>query len=288
MTSTLTYNLPGLELSVEDNSPLVASGMISEDLNFPIAPPQAWFDKQALSTATPVKITEDGQMFGHVAVFGVDHIGYDKVSRQAPRSACDYAFFKQGEVLTAEGGTVQTGVITAGLSHAGAHEDAVEAATHYDNITYGLADVAIYEDEIGIQIAGALRPDVTLAQARALRASNFSPDWRPVKQKGRFSKKLEMVALMACNLSGLLVHSLVASGALAEADDSSLLIKPGNECVVLDEDGDAKIICGTMWSLEPEAQEEIDRIQMLEDRIEYLETALRRVLLEEAIAEAMA
>lgn len=288
-TDTITYSLPGLNLSTATQAPLLASGMISDEYNFPVAPPKKWFGQQALTTPTPVKITEEGQIYGHVAVFGVDHIGYDKISRQAPKSACDYAFFKQGEVITADGNTVKTGVITAGLSHAGANEDAHGAATHYDDITYGLADVAIYEDAIGIQIAGALRPDVTLAQARALRASNFSPDWRPVKQKGRFGKKLEMVALMACNLSGLLVHSLVASGAIAEESEKSedYAIRPGSNCIVLDEDGDARMICGTMWSLDPEVPEAEDRVAILEDRIEYLETALKRVLVQEAIAEAM-
>lgn len=289
MTGTITYTLPGL-VSRDSSQPLVASGANpNAEINFPIAPPESWFQKQTYNRPQKVKITPEGRIYGHVAVFGVDHIGYDGVSRQAPRSSTDYQWYKQGEVITAEGTTVETGVITAALKHADTDVyDAVKASKHYDDTTYGLADVVAYDDDIGVQIAGALRPDVTLAQARALRASNFSPDWRPVKQKGRFMKKLEMVAIMACNLSGFIINPLVASGNIDAEQANDSLITPGDTCIKLDDEGNVVFMCGTAWGVKDEDDDEslASTVAALSDRVEFLETSLRRVLSQELLAEA--
>jgi hypothetical protein len=65
--------------------------------------------------------------------------------------------------------------------------------------------VALYENEWGIVAAGAMRSDVTPEQARRLRGSDISPDWRKV------NGRLEVVGLLAVNVSGFIVEGLAAS-----------------------------------------------------------------------------
>jgi hypothetical protein len=72
-----------------------------------------------------------------------------------------------------------------------------------------MADVAAGEDAFGIWVAGALRPDATPEQVRALRASAPSGDWRPI------GGRLELVAVCQVNVPGFPVaRACVASGSL--------------------------------------------------------------------------
>ena len=41
----------------------------------PINPPRDWFDDPKLTTETPLTITDDGRVFGHIATWNTDHIG---------------------------------------------------------------------------------------------------------------------------------------------------------------------------------------------------------------------
>lgn len=190
----------GAYLALDDAS-LVAAA--------PIRPPAAWFESPALSEATPITITDDGRVFGHVALWNTCHTGFANSCVTAPRSLTNYSLFRTGELVTDEGTHIPVGKITMSTGHASTRLSAAPAAAHYDDTGAVAADVSCGEDKHGIWISGALRPGLSDEQVRELRAAPMSGDWR------QLNGNLEMVALLAVNLPGFPVprtRALVASG----------------------------------------------------------------------------
>ena len=193
----------------------------------PEIPPREWFDNPQLKTKTPLTVDDDGRVYGHIALWDVDHIGLPRATKP-PRSRSNYAYFRTGVVRTDDGTDVPVGQLTLAGGHAGLNASAEEAVKHYDDTASAVADVAAGEDRWGIWVAGALRPDVTGSQVRALRASAPSGDWRPI------NGRLELVAICQVNVPGFpttramvaggKVMALVAAGArpLAELREKSL------------------------------------------------------------------
>jgi hypothetical protein len=174
----------------------------------PLAPPASWFTNPGLPGPTPLTVDDDGRIFGHLASWGTCHTGMQGRCVTPPRSLTGYSLFRVGAVRTAEGTDVAVGHITLGGGHADLHADVAGTLAHYDDAGTAVADVAAGEDEHGIWVAGALRPDVTDAQVRALRAAPLSGDWR------RHGSGLELVAALAVNVPGFpVVRSVAASGA---------------------------------------------------------------------------
>lgn len=172
----------------------------------PALPPRDWFEDPRLNGPTPLTVTADGRVYGHIAAWGVRHIGMPG-HVTPPRSQSGYAFFRTGVVET-DGGDVPVGQLTLAGGHAPLSADASAAVRHYDDTASAVADLAAGEDSYGIWVAGALRPDVTPTQVRALRASAPSGDWRPI------NGALELVALCQVNVPGFPVaRARVASGA---------------------------------------------------------------------------
>jgi len=200
-----------------DASALVACGMVADAV--PTNPPKEWFEKPKLNKATPLTITDDGQVFGHIAAWHVDHIGMAGGTRP-PRSRSNYAYFHTGVIRTDSGDDVPVGQLTLAGGHAGLEASAEEALRHYDDTASAFADVHAGEDAYGIWVAGSLRPGTTPEQIRAARASAPSGDWRPIK--GR----LELVAVCQVNVPGFpIARARVASGqvmALVAAGANSL------------------------------------------------------------------
>lgn len=159
-------------------------------------PPLEVFANPNLSQLTPLTVTDDGRVFGHVAGWNIAHIGFPGKQIYAPRSASSYAHFTTGALRTAEGEQIAVGQITLGTGHADLQMDHRSAASHYDNTGTAVADIATGEDEHGIWFAGALRPGVTPEQARELRASALSGDWRQI------GGNLELVGVLAVNVGG--------------------------------------------------------------------------------------
>lgn len=181
----------------------------------PVRPPAAWFADPDLDEPTPLVVTDDGRVYGHLATWDTCHIAQPAgpgTCVNPPRSASGYAYFRVGEVQTAEGTQVPVGHLTLDTRHAPPNASPSAALAHYDDTGTAVADVAAGEDRHGIWVAGALRPEVTPAQVRTLRASPLSGDWR------RIGGTLELVAALAVNVPGFPVprpNGLVASGHLA-------------------------------------------------------------------------
>jgi len=175
----------------------------------PSAPPTEWFTPPTFLRPTPLTVTADGRIFGHIAAFGTRHIGLPG-NVTPPRSRSGYAYYKTGVVRTAEGHDQPVGQLTLAGGHAPLSADAASAVQHYDDTDSTVADVNAGEDRHGIWVAGALRPDVTDSQVRALRASAPSGDWRPI------NGRLELIAVCQVNAPGFPIpraECLVAGGA---------------------------------------------------------------------------
>jgi hypothetical protein len=185
---------------------LIACGMVAGAI--PINPPSDWFKKPVLNGPTPLTVTDEGQVYGHIASWETDHIGLSRGTKP-PRSRSNYAYFHTGVCKTMEGTDVPVGQLTLAGGHASLEASASEAVRHYDDTASAVADVHAGEDQYGIFVAGALRPGCSPDQIRSLRASAPSGDWRPIRGS------LELVAVCQVNVPGFpIARARVASGAV--------------------------------------------------------------------------
>lgn len=194
------------ETKIAVDNTILASGK-------PWAPAATVFSNPHLTEPTPLTITADGRVFGHAALWGTCHVGYQDRCVQPPRSTKSYAYFNVGQVLTADAIPVDVGRITAGTGHAAIELAAQPAKEHYDHTGFAAAFVRAGEDEHGIWFSGQLAPDATETQIANLRAAGVSGDWRNI------GGNLEMVGLLAVNTPGFPVPRPMAS-VVAGADMS--------------------------------------------------------------------
>lgn len=166
----------------------------------PECPPAGWFANPKLDEPTPLTVTDDGRVYGHLALWDSCHVGYPGQCVTPPSSTASYRHALLGEVACDDGTRVPVAKITLGTGHADLGMDARAAAAHYDDTGTAVADVSVGEDDHGIWLAGALRPDLDAAAIRALMASDVSGDWR--RQGGN----LELVAILAVNVPGFPKH----------------------------------------------------------------------------------
>lgn len=209
---------------------LVASAGAKVKSIAPIAPPTAWFADPKLDGPTPLTVTPEGRVYGHLATWDVCHL--ELAQRQnggkcvtAPKSKSNYSLFHLGYVTTAEGKDIPTGRLVAGTPHADPVWNLNSTLVHYSDTGQVAADVRAGEDRYGIWVAGALRPDATPEQVRVLKASPLSGDWRTDPRSGR----LELVAALAVNSPGYAIprpQALIASNGAVAAMRGVGLVPP--------------------------------------------------------------
>jgi hypothetical protein len=203
----------------------------------PVDPPSDWFDDPKLAELSPITITDEGQIAGHLAGWNTCHIGYGNC-RTAPQG-CDYdQFFHLGSLKTAEGTVVYVGHMTFGGGHAPLDLSSQSAAAFYDNTSTVSADIRVGEDEFGVWVAGALRPGLSEEDTRVVRSAPLSGDWRPI------AGKLQLIAAHGVNVPGFPIPKakvLVAAG----GETQSLIITEDCDCY---EDGDGDIILNEDFS----------------------------------------
>jgi hypothetical protein len=179
--------------------------------------PAAWFANPNLTGPTPLTVTEDGRVFGHLATWGTCHIGIPGTCVEAPPSPSAYAYYRTGVVMTDEG-EVPVDSITMDTGHAPLGANARVAASHYDHSGAVVADLAAGEDAFGIWVAGALRPGLSAARIDAIRAGALSGDWREIRGH------LELVAALLVNVPGFPIPRM---GLAASAGIQSALVAAG-------------------------------------------------------------
>jgi 2'-5' RNA ligase len=171
-------------------------------------PPSAWFENPGLSVPVGITITDQGRVYGHAAQWGECHVGFDDICVSPPVEDA-HPYFMTGEVVCADGSHVAVGQITVATGHAPLSYRASRAAEHYDNTGSVVADVVVGNDEVGIWVAGAIRPHAESARVHDLRASGrVSGDWR------RIGGELRLVGLLGVNVAGfhLRTRARIASG----------------------------------------------------------------------------
>jgi F like protein len=178
----------------------------------PVEPPADWFDDPAFDGPTPLTVTDDGRVYGHMALWDTCHTGRSGVCVTAPRSPSGYQQFHRGEIRTADGERVEVGTLTMNTNHAGLRASPAATVAHYDDTGAVAAHVRAGEDRFGIWLAGALNPKLSEEDARVLMAAQPSGDWRALAR----GDGLDLFAVLAVNVPGFPVPRtearLVASG----------------------------------------------------------------------------
>jgi hypothetical protein len=174
-------------------------------------PPAEWFTDPKLTEPTPLTVTDDGRVFGHLAEWNTCHVGFAGQCVTPPHSASGYAYFMVHSVRARdESGqaiTLPVGYGTIGTGHADIRAGAMAAAEHYDNTGTAAFEIAVGEDEHGIWFAGRLMPGLDEVAEHRARGTVFSGDWRTVRGQ------LEMLAALGVNTPGFPVpRARVASG----------------------------------------------------------------------------
>lgn len=173
-----------------------------------------FFSDPGLTEPTGVTVTPEGRVYGHVAAWGICHIGISKACVTAPKSKTDYAYFLTGTTYTTDGGQIETGRLTYGTGHADTRLGAFAAANHYDDTGTVWADVTCGEDEVGIWFSGRVRDNIDSDQLTEILASGrLSGDWREI------AGNLEMVAALSINTGGF----PLPRGAIAASGQTSLV-----------------------------------------------------------------
>jgi len=199
----------------------VEEAAITAAVEPPDAPPAAWFADPQIEDPFPgIRVTDDGRVYGYLALWDTCHVGFQDQCVMAPRSAIDYAAFRSGEIITAEGGRIAVGTITTGSGHAPLNASTLRAKEHYDHTGWGAADVACGENGHGIWLAGAVRSGQSSAELREFMAAKVSGDWR------RVEGNLELIAVASVNSPGFpTVRASLVAGAV-----SALVAAPDGGC----------------------------------------------------------
>jgi len=183
-------------------------------------PPDEWFHDPQLSGPTPLTITDDGRVFGHLAAWGTCHTGIGDACIQPPKSRTNYAYFHTGELVTASGKRIPVGRLTYGGGHAKHHLGYAAAADHYDSTSAVGAYVRAGQDEHGIWVAGAMSPTATSSAYSTMRAAPLSGDWR------RVAGNLELVAALHVNTAGFPIPRALAAAGEPQALTSAGALVP--------------------------------------------------------------
>jgi hypothetical protein len=172
----------------------------------PLYPPRAWFDDPGLAELTPVTVTADGRVFGHLADNDC-HLSFLPGGQCVlPPAEGGFDWFHRPEIQTADGDLVAVGHLTAGTGHADLAASAAAAVEHYDHTGTQVAVVRAGRDSHGIYVAGSLVPEATPAQVQLLRRSPLSGDWRVI------GGQRQLVAALCVNVGGFPVVRGRSSG----------------------------------------------------------------------------
>lgn len=169
-----------------DSYALTASANVSRET----LPPLEWFARPDFDAPTPLTVTDEGRVFGHIAPWGQCHVGLPGCTTP-PQSYTNYAHFLRKFQLTSDGTAVPTGIITVGGGHADPTAGMVRAMGHYDNPDWAVAKVFAGEDEFGIWVAGWILPYADPVKVQQLKDIDVSGDWRMA------GGNLEMMGLAA-------------------------------------------------------------------------------------------
>lgn len=182
-------------------------------------PPAEWFADPELDGPTGVTVTDDGRVFGHLALWNTCHTGYRGQCVTVPDNP-DYSLFMQCAVTDDAGTEHRVGPLVVDEGHAPVEWSVPRAMTHYSSTALVAAYVTVGHDEHGVWVAGAVSPNATDGMIETLRRHPLSGDWRTT-DTGEYA----LIAAVSVNAPGFAVRPrvMVAAG----ADDPSGLVTFG-------------------------------------------------------------
>jgi hypothetical protein len=194
----------------------------------PVKPPREWFENPGLRELTPLKISKEGRVSGHLADWNGCHTGFMGVCVPPFHSASEFAYFNVGEIETAEGDLVPCGKLMFSMSGKGhASTDPrlsyQDIQRYYDDATKVGAFVRAGSDRFGIWLAGALRPGLSEIEVQHLRTHPPSGDWRPIR-----GGDSDLIAAFSVPIGGFPIPRGEALVASAGGEISAIITAPLN------------------------------------------------------------
>lgn len=160
-----------------------------------VLPPADWFARPEFTELTPLTVTDDGRVFGHIAGWSTCHVGLPGCVT-APSSPSGYSYFHVGEQRCADGSVTPVGTLVAGPRHADLQMGFQAAQQHYDDPAAAVARVIAGEDSHGVWVAGWILPDAAPDAVETFKSSPVSGDWR------RVGGALELIGVCSVNVPG--------------------------------------------------------------------------------------
>lgn len=159
------------------------------------------FEDPKLSGPTPIRMDENGRIYGHLAVFGECHRSVQSQCVMVPRSPSGYQHFHTSPPLRMDNGRhLPVGRLTVGTGHADPRLGPAPAAAHYDNTGACFALVRVGEDAHGVWFSGVAAPWATTEQVEQGLHAPLSGDWR------NFGQGLDLVAALSVNTPGFAIQ----------------------------------------------------------------------------------
>lgn len=191
---------------------------IGLDAEFAAGPPiptynAAHFRDPKLTGPTPLSVSRDGHLKGHLALWGECHIGVEGRCITPPRSRSNYANFAKHLAHLDDGTDCYVGSLVLGGGHSPGHYSWEEANEYYGNACRAWANVAIGEDQFGIWISGAPRDSATPADIEDGCMAAVSGHWK--KRNGA----MELFAILSVNAEGYPVPRPKAYAEMSEILD---------------------------------------------------------------------
>lgn len=227
-------------------------GIVASDLK---RPPVDWFADPLLTEPTPLTIDDNGRVMGHLALWSTCHRGFDSQCVTPPPDSTDYEEFHANAHITLDdGGQLGVGCLTFDVSHADTRISAAAAKRHYDHSGTVGAFVRAGQDDVGVWVAGAIRPGLTEDQIELMRRLSLSGDWRP--KDGQYF----LIAAQAVPVPGFPIRAKVASGVVEELTTRG----PSNEFNPLEDVSEEALVASAVQHLVNEVREL--RAELLEEK----------------------
>lgn len=200
------------------------------------------FDDPKLERITPITITDEGEVYGHIATHDTCHVGIPGQCVTAPFSGREYSDFHRYAVPTTSGTMIEVGRITTGLGQyvcscrrcRGSNDDhaclglnAAGTIAHHDKLST-VAWVRAGEDldNNAIWIHGVLNPAASVDDIASLAQARVSGDWRPIAGRSELVEVLSLAKeragfpLPRLRMQAGRVSVLTAAGVVRPVEDT--------------------------------------------------------------------
>lgn len=175
-------------------------------------PPREWFAPLDLDVPTPLTITDDGEVFGHIALWGQCHAGFAAGQFNhcvmPERSPTEYALFHaNSQVRCDDGSRIRVGVLAMDCGHApagrpGRRPSVASVQAHYEHTGLQAAWLRAHDGPVGPEVHGALRSGLAVDDVRRAMASRPSGDWRDL------GSGLDLLGLVQVNVPAYPVYDI--------------------------------------------------------------------------------